>query len=157
MMYTIMFLLELTLLSFLYLGTECELTIALPCHTSLCIISHDIHYDIIDCSTYKISGSIFPVTVVQAEGLDAIFLCQPPTNAGSIEWLINGTSFHNVNASAGQIRKQGRGEETEALIIPALVQFNQTSDMCILYIIEPNGTVAFIESSPAMLIVQGIS
>ena len=87
MMYTIMFLLGLTLLSFLYLGIECELTIALPCHTSHCILSHDIHYDIIDCSTYKISGSIFPVTctVVQAEGLDAMFLCQLPTNSGSIE------------------------------------------------------------------------
>ena len=66
-------------------------------------------------------------------------------------------NFRNVNASVGQIRKGGRGEEIEALIIPALVQFNQTSVMCILYIIEPNGTVAFIESSPAMLIVQGIS
>ena len=95
-----------------------------------------------------------PATVVQAEGLDATFLCQLPANYGSIEWQINGTSLRNVNIS-GQIRKQGRGEATEALIITALPQFNGTSVVCVLYIIDTNGTVTFIDSKPALLFVQG--
>ena len=98
-----------------------------------------------------------PATVVQAEGLDATFLCQlhVPASSGAIEWQINGTSLHNVNISGGQIRRQGRGEETEALIITALPQFNETRVVCVLYIIETNGTVTFTESKPALLFVQG--
>ena len=102
-----------------------------------------------------LSGSILPATVVQAEGLDATFLCQLPNNDGAIEWQINGTSLRNMNVGEGQIRREGRGEATETLIISALPQFNGTSVVCILYIIEPNGTVVFIESVSAMLIVQG--
>ena len=79
------------------------------------------------------------------------------TDGSAIEWQINGTSFRNVNASGGQIRREGRGNDTEALIIPALPQFNGMSIVCILYIIEPNGTWDFIESTPALLIVQGSS
>ena len=76
----------------------------------------------------------------------------------SIEWHINGTSFRSVNAGEGLIRREGRGNNTEALIIAALPQFNGTSIVCILYIIEPNnGTADFIESTPALLIVQGSS
>ena len=100
-----------------------------------------------------LTGSISPTKVVQAEGLDAAFLCQLPTTGSAIEWHINRTSLHNVNADGGQIRKEGRGNDTEALIIPALPQFNGTSIVCILYIIEPNGAVAFIESAPAQLII----
>ena len=107
---------------------------------------------------YIIVGSISPITVVQAEGLDATFLYQLPTAGITIEWQISGTSYRNVNAGGGQIRREGRGNNTEALIIPALPQFNGTSIVCILYIIEPNnGTADFIESTPALLIVQGSS
>ena len=88
--------------------------------------------------------------------MDATFLCQLPTNSGSIEWQINGTSLRNVNVSEGHIRKEGRGDSTEALIITALAQFNRISIVCILYIIEPNGTAEVIESTPAILRVQGI-
>ena len=104
-----------------------------------------------------IAGSISPTTVVQAEGLDATFLCQLPTAGIVIVWQINRTSLHNVNAGGGQIRKEGRGHDTEALIIPALPQFNGTSIVCILYniITEPNGTITFTESAPAQLIIQG--
>ena len=93
--------------------------------------------------------------LVQAEGLDATFLCQLPTTSGAIEWQINGFSLCNVNISGSQIRRQGHGEATEALIISALPQFNGTSVVCILYIIEANGTGTFIESKPALLFVQG--
>ena len=98
------------------------------------------------------------MTVVQAEGLDATFLCQLPTfNGGAIEWQINRTSLRNWNACVGLIKREDRGEATEALIIRALTQFNGTSITCILYIIEPIGTVEFIESTPVILFVQGIS
>ena len=100
-----------------------------------------------------LTGSISPTTAVQAEELDAIFLCQLPTAGSAIEWQINRTSLHNVNTGEGLIRREGRGNNTEAVIIPALPQFNGTSIVCILYIIEPNGTWDFIESTPALLIV----
>ena len=106
---------------------------------------------------YIIVGSISPTTVVQAEGLDTTFLCQLPTAGITIEWQINGISLRNVNAGGGQIRREGRGNNTEALIMTALPQFNGTSIVCILYIIELNGTVDFIESTPALLVVQGSS
>ena len=87
--------------------------------------------------------------------MDATFLCQLLAGSGAIEWQINGTPLHNVNISNGQIQREGRGEATEALIIPALPQFNGTSVVCILYIIDTNGTVTFAESKPALLFVQG--
>ena len=86
--------------------------------------------------------------------MDATFLCQLPASSGAIEWQINGTSLRNMNIS-GQIRKQGRGEATEALIISAIPQFNGTSVVCVLYIIDTNGTATFIVSKPALLVVQG--
>ena len=104
-----------------------------------------------------LTGSISPTTVVQAEGLDATFLCQLPTAGITIEWQVNRTSLRNVNAGEHPIRREGRGNNTEAVIIPALLQFNGTSIVCILYTIEPNGTADFIESTPALLIVQGSS
>ena len=63
--------------------------------------------------------SISPTTVVQAEGLDAIFLCQLPTagHGSAIEWQINGTSWHNVNTVEHPIRREGRGNDTEALCV----------------------------------------
>ena len=82
--------------------------------------------------------------VAQAEGLNATFYCQLPKN-GSIEWKINGTSFRDINTS--KIVKQGRGEETEVVIIHALPQLNKTGLVCELYTINENGTVMFIEST----------
>ena len=100
-------------------------------------------------------GSVLPTTVVQAEGLDATFLCQLLAGSGAIEWQINGTPLRNVNISDGQMQREGRGEGTEALIICALPQLNGTRVVCILYILETNGTVTFIDSKPALLFVQG--
>ena len=62
-----------------------------------------------------------------------------------------------MNISDDQIQREGRGEAIEALIITVLPQFNGTSVVCILYIIEANGTVIFTdhESKPALLFVQG--
>ena len=94
---------------------------------------------------------------MQAEGLDATFLCQLPTNSGGIEWLINGTSIRNFNAEKVAFVIEGRGGTTEALIISAVSQYNRSSVVGTLYIIEPNGTAMVIDSTPATLTVQGIS
>ena len=107
-------------------------------------------------NTIKIPGSSYwPADVVQAEGLDATFLCQLPTNSGSIEWKINGTSMRNVKAEGIAISKGGLGNSTETLAISAISQYNGSSVVCTLYIIEPNGTAMVIDSTPATLTVQG--
>ena len=99
-------------------------------------------------------GFVRPVNVVQAEGLNATFLCQHPTDSGTIEWIINGTTFRRVS-NVDMIRIEGRGNSTEALIMRAVPQFNETEVVCVLYIIEPNGTVTVDRSTPATLTVQG--
>ena len=55
---------------------------------------------------------------------------------------INGTFSRSVNAGKRPIRKEGRGNNIEALIIPALSQFNGTT---ILYDIniEPKWNSGF--------------
>ena len=87
--------------------------------------------------------------------MDATFLCQLLAGSDAVEWQINRTPLRNVNISDGQIQREGCGEETEALIISALPQLNGTRVVCILYILETNGTVTFIDSKPALLLVQG--
>ena len=102
-----------------------------------------------------LGSSHWPADVVQAEGLDATFLCQHPTNSGSIEWLINGTSMRNINAEEIAISRGRLGDSTETLAISAISQYNGSSVVCTLYIIEPNGTAMVIDSTPATLTVQG--
>ena len=99
----------------------------------------------------------WPADVVQAEGLDATFLCQHPSTSGSIGWLINRTSLRNFNAEGVVFVIAGLGNSTETLAIPAISQYNGSSVVCTLYIIEPNGTAMIIDSTPATLTVQGIS
>ena len=95
------------------------------------------------------------MSVVQAQGLDAKFLCRHPTDSGTIQWQINGSMFRYVS-NEGLIRIEGRSDSTEALIIRALPQYNETEVVCVLYTIELNGNVTVDTSTPATLIVQGI-
>ena len=90
---------------------------------------------------------------MQAQGLEAEFLCQHPTNSGTIQWLINETRFRYVSYEAF-LGIEGRPNATEALIMRALPQYNKTEVVCVSYIIEPNGTVTVDRSTPAVLIVQ---
>ena len=85
-------------------------------------------------------GYVCPDNVVQAEGLNATFLCQHPTDSGTIEWIINGTRFRGVSGD-DMIVIEGHANATEAVKIRALPQFNGTKVVCALYIIEPNGTL----------------
>ena len=98
-----------------------------------------------------ILGCIHPANVTQALGLDATFLCQHPTDSGTIE---NGTRFREASSN-GAIVIEGHGNATQVLKMRALPQFNGTEVVCVLYIIEPNGTVTADRSTPATLTVQG--
>ena len=100
------------------------------------------------------SGCVRPVNVVQALGLNATFLCQHPTDNGTLEWIINGTIVRGVSNNA-MIRIEGRGNSTEALIIRALSQFNKTEVVCVLFIVELNGSIVVDRSTPATLTLQG--
>ena len=86
--------------------------------------------------------------------MDATFLYQHPTDSGTIEWIINGTRFRGASSN-GMIVIEGRGNATEGLKMRALPRFNGTEVVCVLYIIEPNGTVTVDRSTPATLTVQG--
>ena len=100
------------------------------------------------------SGNVRPANVTQALGLDATFLCQHPTDSGTIEWIINGTRFRGASSN-DMIVIEGHANATEGLKMRALPQFNGTEVVCVLYIIEPNGTVTVDRSTPATLTVQG--
>ena len=86
-----MFVWVLTLLFFAYFEIECK------------FIKNASVHRFMSFSYLSISGSILPATVVQAEGLDATFLCQLPASNGAIEWQVNGTSLRNMNYSGGWI------------------------------------------------------
>lgn len=100
------------------------------------------------------AASIMPASVVQAEGLDAIFLCQHPTDSGTIDWTINGTALRNIDTSNGLIRSEGRGAAVEALIIAAIPKYNNTVVVCLKFI-RINESVILETSPPAVLMVQG--
>ena len=83
-------------------------------------------------------------------------MCQHPTDNGTIQWQINGTAALLGYVSEEGFKKiEGRGEATEALLIRAIPQYNETEVVCIFYIIELNGTHSVDRSTPATLTVQG--
>lgn len=93
--------------------------------------------------------------MIQAEGSQAVFLCQHPTDEGTIDWTLNGVQLRNINTRDRSIRTEGRGSATEALIISAAVQYNETEVVCITYIRQAEGPLRVEESAPATLTVQG--
>ena len=94
-----------------------------------------------------------PSTIVQAEGLDAEFLCEDP--AGTIDWKLNGTYLGNIDSSDGSIRREGRGSTTEALVVRAMAKYNNTDIHCVIFYTNGDGTVTVEQSEPAKLIIQG--
>ena len=64
------------------------------------------------------------------------FLCQHPTDTGTIEWIINGTRFRGASSYSNfMIVIEGHGNATKGLKMRALPQFNGTKVVCVLYII----------------------
>lgn len=94
-----------------------------------------------------------PSTIVQAEGLDAEFLCEDP--AGTIDWKLNETYLRNIDSSDGSIRREGRGSTTEALVVRAMAKYNNTDIHCVIFYTNGDGTVTVEQSEPAKLIIQG--
>ena len=86
--------------------------------------------------------------------MDAVFLCQHPTDSGTIDWIINGTTLRNIDTSNGLIRSEGRGAAVEALIITAIPEYNNTAIVCLRFI-RINETVIIERSPPAVLVIQG--
>ena len=104
------------------------------------------------------SANYRPATVVQAEGLEAEFFCQHPTDLGTIDWTIGGVRLRDIDTSDGSIRTEGRGAAVEALIIRALARFNETEIVCIIYSRQEGTTNLDVDyTQPARLIVQGIN
>ena len=68
-------------------------------------------------------GFVPPGNVTQALGLNATFLCQHPTDSGTIECIINGTRFRRASSN-GKIVIEGRGNAAERLRMRALPQLN---------------------------------
>ena len=58
-------------------------------------------------------------------------------------------------SSNGIIVIEGVGNATEELKMRALPQFSGTEVVCVLYIIEPNGTVTVDRSTSITLTLQG--
>ena len=94
-------------------------------------------------------------TIVKAEGLEAEFLCQHPTDSGTIDWTIDGVHLRNIDTNDGSIRTEGRGAAVEALVIKALARYNGTEIVCITYA-RRNERVDVEYSTPARLLVQGM-
>ena len=136
----------LALLKNFALGIECN-------KIAYIISSHNINKSLVE-SILSLGVRIRPVHMVQAKGLNATFLCQHPTDSGTIEWIINGTTFRRAS-NGDMIRIEGRGNSTEALIMRAVPQFNETEVVCVLFIIEPNGNATVDRSTPATLTIQG--
>ena len=96
--------------------------------------------------------------VIEAVGADITFLCQHPTGSGTIVWLLNGSVWReltNNDSTEGLIRGEGRGNNTEALVVKATSRFNRTTILCNYIILLENGTATESESQPTRLIVQG--
>ena len=101
-------------------------------------------------------SALRPSRVVQAEGVEAEFLCEDLT--GTIDWTLDGIYLRNIDSSGdGSIRREGRGSNTEALVVRALARYNNTDVRCVIYTRE-DGTISGVEySEPGRLIVQGES
>lgn len=100
------------------------------------------------------NAALQPKSTIQAEGLEAVFQCQHPTNIGTIDWTLNGTHLRDIDTSASSIRTEGRGSAIEVLIMRALALYNETEIVCITYI-RQDGVLSVEQSVPAKLLVQG--
>ena len=80
-----------------------------------------IHFVFIGCA-----ASSFPISVIQAEGVDTVFLCQHPT----------GIFLQNTDTRNGLIRSEGHSAAVEALIITAVSQYNSAIVCLTLILLE---------------------
>ena len=100
--------------------------------------------------------TVQPESVVQAEGLEAVFECLYP-EALTHSWGLNGVFFADTNFPLNVARfAQSRGSPAR-LIIQAIPQYNNTVVLCQAVIRYSNGSLRGILSSSGTLHIQGIA
>ena len=111
------------------------------------------------CITHSIASHQFdvqPESVVQAEGLEAVFECRYP---GALVldhvWRINGSGSDQWTSDVMQY-KPSEAILTPTLVIPATPQYNNTVVQCIAIVDEGGGSFTGVLSKNATLKVQGI-
>ena len=107
--------------------------------------------------TEQLSGhgfSIQPQSVVQAEGLVAVFECLNPV-AVSHSWGINEEFLLDGQFPSSVIRTPASGDSPARLIIPVTPQYNNTVVQCRAIVEERGGSLRSVLSFNATLRVQG--
>ena len=97
--------------------------------------------------------TVQPESVVQAEGLEAVFECLYP-GAQSHGWGINGGFLPDDQFPPDVTRIPPSGDSPARLIIPATPQYNNTVVQC-RAIVEEGGDFRGVLSCPALLVLQG--
>ena len=96
------------------------------------------------------SFTVQPESVIQAEGLEAVFECLHP-EATAYGWALNGAFLLNFPVDIDI--DSPSGDSPARLIIPATPQYNNTVVQC-RAIIEEEGDFRGVLSCPALLVLQ---
>ena len=98
--------------------------------------------------------TVQPVSVTQAEGLEAIFECLYP-GALSHSWGINGMYPADDAFPPDVTRTSPSGDAPARLAIPATVQYNNTVVQCRAVLIV-DGNAQIVPTCDVLLLIQGI-
>ena len=95
-----------------------------------------------------------PESVVQAEGLEAVFECLYP-GAVYHSWGINGEFLFDDQFPPNVTRVLPSGDSPARLIIPAIPQYNNTVVQCEAIVRAEGGYLTSVLSCTVILLVQG--
>ena len=98
--------------------------------------------------------SVKPESVVQAEGLEAVFECLYP-GASSHIWAINGEFLSEDQFPPDVTRISPSGSTSARLIIPATSQYNNTVVQCEAIFREGGSSLISVLSCLVILRIQG--
>ena len=96
--------------------------------------------------------TVEPVSVIQAEGLEAMFECLYP--GASHDWFINGT-IHSRNTEDIVANILPSGDSPASLRITARPEYNNITVQCRALVILGQDNVRFMRSNIATLMVYG--
>ncbi len=85
----------------------------------------------IECAVFTAQFEIEPESVVQAEGLEAVFECLVPGEFVSYSWIVNGLGSGNARFPSEIEVSGGTSGNPSVLTIPASSQFNNSVVQCI--------------------------
>ena len=98
--------------------------------------------------------TIQPLSVIQAEGLEAIFECLYP-GALSHRWGVNGMYPADDAFPPDVTRTLPSGDTPAILAIPATRKYNNTVVQC-RAVLDVGGDAQIVQTCDALLLVQGI-